>query len=148
MLKMYSNCNSKKEYRNTAIAIKERMEKFLIQTQKENQEKSEEKQREYQHKQMEYQKEMEQKQLKYQKEMEEKQLEFQKQVLELTSRGKSIENKFSFSQNTIWSAIENFSYSPEEDITFASYFRRSVKFQLDSRSDLTIINLQIWKKLG
>ena len=82
------------------------MEKLLIQTQ----EKSEEKQREYQQKQLDYQ----QKQLKYQKEMEEKQLEFQKQVLELTSRGNSIENEFSFSQNTIWSAIENFSYSAEE----------------------------------
>ena len=56
--------------------------------------------------------------------MEEKQLEFQKQVLELTSRGNSIANEFSVSQNTIWSAIENFPYSPEEDVTFASYFRR------------------------
>ena len=56
--------------------------------------------------------------------MEEEQLKFQKQVLELISYRNSKENKFSFSQNTIWSVIENFSYSPEEDITFASYFRR------------------------
>ena len=41
--------------------------------------------------------------------MEEKRLEFQKQVLELTSRRSSSENEFSFSQNTIWSAIETFS---------------------------------------
>ena len=56
--------------------------------------------------------------------MEEKQFEFQKQVLKLTSRKNSIENEFSFSQNTVWSAVENFSYSSEEDVTFASYFRR------------------------
>ena len=56
--------------------------------------------------------------------MEEKQLEFQKQVLELTIHRNYIENEFSFLQNTIWSPIENFSYSPEEDITFVSYFRR------------------------
>ena len=66
---------------------------------------------------------MEQKQLKYQKEMGEKQLEFQKQFFELTSRKNSIKNEFSFSQNTIWNAIEDFSFSPEEDITFASYLR-------------------------
>lgn len=54
----------------------------------------------------------------------ERQLEFQKQLLELSNRSNPIENKFSFSQNTIWSAIENFSYNPKEDIAFASYFRR------------------------
>ena len=67
---------------------------------------------------------MEQKQLKYQKEMEEKQFEFQKQVLKLTSHRNFIENEFSFFQNIFWNAIENLSYSPKEDITFASYFRR------------------------
>ena len=65
-----------------------------------------------------------QKQLIYQKETKEKQIEFKKQVLEQTSRENSIENEFSFSQNTLWSVIENFSYSSEEDVTFASYFRR------------------------
>ena len=71
---------------------------YLSKLKKKTQEKGEEKQREYQ-----------QKRLKYQKEMKEKQLKFQKQVLELTSRGNSIENEFSFSQNTIWTATENFS---------------------------------------
>ena len=42
----------------------------------------------------------------------------------MSSPRNSIENEFSFSQNTIWSVIENFSNSPEEDITFALYFRR------------------------
>ena len=83
------------------LQLQERMEKLLIQTQKENRVESEEKQRKYQQKQLKYQKEMEQKQLKYQKEIEEKQLEFQKHVLELTSRGNSIENEFSFLLNTI-----------------------------------------------
>ena len=48
------------------------------------------------------------------KENQEKQLEFQKQLLELTSLSNLIENEFSFSQNTIWSAIENFSYFPRK----------------------------------
>ena len=92
---------------------------------------------------------MKQKQLKYQKEME-KQLKFQKQVLELTSRGNSIENEFSCSQNTIWSAIENFSYSPQEDVTFASYFRRYedlYKTDCGNWSDLKKICLLL-SKLG
>ena len=59
-----------------------------------------------------------------QKENQERQLEFQKQVFELISCSNSIENEFSFLQNAIWCVIENFSYSPEEDVTFASYFRR------------------------
>ena len=33
-----------------------------------------------------------------------------------------------FSQNTIWGAIDNFTYSQDEDITFASYFRRFEDF--------------------
>ena len=120
--------------KHTAIATqkkKKKIEKLLIQTQKENQEKSDEKQWEYQQKhldyqqkQLEYQKEMEQKQLKYQKKIKEKKHEFRKEVLELTSRGNSRENEYSFSQNTVWSATENFLYSLEEDVTLASYIRR------------------------
>ena len=64
---------------------------------------------------------MEQKQVKYQKEMEEKQLEFQ-QVLELTSCGNSIENNFSFSQNTIWNVIENFFILSQEKYNFSIIF--------------------------
>ena len=62
--------------------------------------------------------------LQIQKKNQERQLEFQKQVLELTSHSSPIENEFSFSQNTIWRAIENFSHSPEEDVTFALCFKR------------------------
>ena len=62
--------------------------------------------------------------LQTQTENQERQLEFQKQILELTSLSSANENEFSFSQNDIWSAIQNFSYSPEEDVTFTSYSRR------------------------
>ena len=34
------------------------------------------------------------------------------------------ENENAFSQNMTWGAIDNFTYSPDKDITFASYFRR------------------------
>ena len=53
--------------------------------------------------------------------IQERQLEFQKQVFELTSCSSPIKNEFSFSQNVIW--IENFSYSPEEEVTFMRYFK-------------------------
>ena len=58
------------------------------------------------------------------KENQERQDEFQKQVLELTSHSRPIENEFSFSQNIIWNVTENLSYFSEEDVIFASYFRR------------------------
>ena len=54
------------------------------------------------------------------KENQEKHLEFRKQVLELTTRSSPIENEFSLLQNAVRSATENFSYSPEEDVTFMS----------------------------
>ncbi len=43
-------------------------------------------------------------------------------MLELTNRGQITENKNAFSQNTIWSAIDNLTYSLDEDIIFASFF--------------------------
>ena len=73
-------------------------------------------------KKLEYEKEMEQKKLKYKKELEEKQLEFQ-QVLELTSCRNSIENDFFFAEHHLDCDWEIFPLS-EEDVTFASYFRR------------------------
>ena len=77
-------------------------------------------------------------------------MNFKKQVFELTSSRNSIENKFSFLKNTIWSAIENFLYSSEEDVTFASYFRRYkdlYKTDCGNRSDLKKIHLLL-SKLG
>ena len=41
-----------------------------------------------------------------------------------TNKGQISENENAFSQNTIWDAIDNFTYSPGEDIIFTSYFRR------------------------
>ena len=132
------------------MQLQERMENLLIQTQKENQEKSEEKQREYQQKQLKYQKEMEQKQLKYQKKNGRETAWISKTSLERTSRRNSIENEFSFSKNPIWSAIENFSYSLKEDITFEWYFRRYedlYKTDCGNWSDLKKIHLLL-SKLG
>ena len=44
--------------------------------------------------------------------------------LELSSRSQNIENENALSQNAIWSAIDDFSYAPEDEIKFDSYFRR------------------------
>ena len=40
----------------------------------------------------------------------------QRKLLELTNRRQIRENEYVFSQNTIWGAIDNFPYSPDEDI--------------------------------
>ena len=48
----------------------------------------------------------------------------QRNLLELINRGQISENENAFSQNTIWSSIDNFTCSPDEDITITSYFRR------------------------
>ena len=48
----------------------------------------------------------------------------QEKLYELSNRGQNVENKNAFSQNAIWSAIDNFTYASEDEITFASYFRR------------------------
>ena len=74
--------------------------------------------------------------------------EFQKQILELTSRGSPTENEFSFSQNTIWSAIENFSYSPEEDVTFMSYFKRYEDLYTTDCSNWSDSKKVLLRKLG
>ena len=48
----------------------------------------------------------------------------QRNLLELTNRGQISENENVFSQYTIWSAIDDFTHSPDEDRTFTSNFRR------------------------
>ena len=45
-------------------------------------------------------------------------------LFELSNRVQNVENENAFSQNTIWSAINNFTYALENEITFASYLRR------------------------
>ena len=47
----------------------------------------------------------------------------QRNLLELTNGGQIIENENVCSQNTICGAIDNLTYSPDEDITIASYSR-------------------------
>ena len=42
----------------------------------------------------------------------------------MSNRSQNNESKTVFSQNAIWNTIDNFTYSPDEDKTFASYFRR------------------------
>ena len=48
----------------------------------------------------------------------------EKKLFELSNRRRNVENENSFSQNAIWSAVDNFTYAPEDEITFASYFGR------------------------
>ena len=48
----------------------------------------------------------------------------QEKLFEQSNRGQNIEYYNVFSQNVIWSAIDNFTYASEDEITFASYFRR------------------------
>ena len=39
--------------------------------------------------------------------------------------GQNVEKENSFSQNDIWNANDNFNWASKDEITFASYFRRS-----------------------
>ena len=38
----------------------------------------------------------------------------------MSNRGQNNESETVFSQNAIWNTIDNFTYSPDEDKTFAS----------------------------
>ena len=42
----------------------------------------------------------------------------------ITDRGQNADNENAFTQNAIWTAIETFTYAPDEDISFESYYRR------------------------
>ena len=42
----------------------------------------------------------------------------------IASSTPSAEKEDSFTQAAVWNAVEIFKYQPEENITFASYFRR------------------------
>ena len=46
----------------------------------------------------------------------------QRNLLEPTSGGQISERESSFTQNTVWGAIDNFTYSPEKDIYFRLLF--------------------------
>lgn len=101
----------------------------LVKLQFEQQRRNEEKQLELQQKHAEQQRRNEEQQRRN----DEKQLELQRQMIEqqkrfeellLQTRSINTESETTFSQNAIWSAIDNFTYSPDEDKTFASYFRR------------------------
>ena len=48
----------------------------------------------------------------------------QEKLFELSNGVQKVENENIFSQNAIWSAIDNFTYAPRDEITFVSYFRR------------------------
>ena len=52
----------------------------------------------------------------------------QEKLFELSNRGQNVENENAFSQNAIWSAIDNFTYASEDEIAFASHFRRYEDF--------------------
>ena len=81
--------------------------------------------------------------------MTKKQLEISELIHKaiLTKENKADE-KFC-SQNTIWSTIETFNYNPEEDKIFERFYQnKKVKMQLDSGSDISIINTKTWKNIG
>lgn len=68
---------------------------------------------------------LKEKQLEIQQKTEEKQLELQELLLwAVTNKGQNSRNEATFLQNAIWSSIKDFSYAPDEDKTFAAYFRR------------------------
>ena len=48
----------------------------------------------------------------------------QENFFELSNRGQNVKNENATSRNAIWSAIDNFIYIPQDEITFTSYFRR------------------------
>lgn len=48
----------------------------------------------------------------------------QRHLYNISINGQNEDSENAFSQNAIWSAIENFKFAPEEEITFASYFKR------------------------
>ena len=48
----------------------------------------------------------------------------QKKLFQLSNRSHNVENENTFSQNAIWSAIDNFTCAPKDEIKFTSYFRR------------------------
>lgn len=57
--------------------------------------------------------------------MEQMHKKFQNKILEITEKRKekNLQND-SFPENTIWNSIEIFTYSPDEEITFAEYYKK------------------------
>lgn len=86
-----------------------------------------------------------------QQKTEERQQKFEDLLLQtLSNRGQNTENENAFSQNAVWSAIDNFTYSPDEDKTFASYFRRYedlYKIDCENWADFKKVRLLL-RKLG
>ena len=67
----------------------------------------------------------------------------QEKLFELSNRGQNVKNENEFSKNAIWSAVDNFTYAPEDEITFAPYFRRCK----DLHNDFKKVHLLL-RKLG
>ena len=45
-------------------------------------------------------------------------------LFNVSNRRQNIENENEFSEDAIWSATDNFTYDPEDEIIFVSYFRK------------------------
>ena len=114
------------------VQLQERMEKLLIQAQKKIKKKKERNSWNINRNSWIINKnswninrKIKQKQLKYQKEMERETARILKNKFYHRQIGDILyKTNFLFRRTPIWSAIENFAYSPKEDVTFASYFWR------------------------
>lgn len=82
---------------------------------------------------------------------EQKHLELQELLLRVMSnKEQKYENETVLSQDAIWSTIEDFTYTPDEDKTFANYFRRYedlYEFDCKDWSDARKVRLLL-RKLG
>ena len=100
------------EFKNAMLQlIKHQQEQQLLWEQK------------YQERQNKFQQEIQARQQKLEEMLLQAQNE-QRQWYIMSNKSQNEDSENAFSQNAIWSAIEDFKYAPEEEITFASYFKR------------------------
>ena len=66
-------------------------------------------------------------------------------MFELSNSGQNVKNENVFSQNAIWSAIDNFPYAPEVEITFASYCKRYEDLDNTDCANFKKVRLQLRK---
>ena len=67
-------------------------------------------------------------------------LELQKQqeaLFKSLSNNQPIDSTIIFSQNTVWNALETFSYTPDEDKTFEAYYRNYEDIYITDCTDWT-----------
>lgn len=103
------------------------LQKQQLQRQLESEEKFKKEFLEQQNAQRKKEERFEERLLQQQKRVEEifmKTQEEQRKLLEATQLTNANENHNAFSQTAVWNAIESFNYNPEDDVTFAHFYRR------------------------